>query len=393
MKFDFHSKDQLAPAKAAFKIKFGIFHLLLLLMMVGLSAWLKWPAFFHPNIIRGELMEMSVNPDGTLWILTNGSFKYTYMENELSYETKGQFCKTYLYHYDPVRRRVLKRVTTRYPSLPYDCALILERGRLWQINRVMIKPWIINAYDPESGAQLWNSDTFSTRFSELRPGIAKIYFQDEPARIEIETKDARQFVYLLGADRLLPNEGEALKEQIWADYQTSGLTERFAFVSESGINSSRQLLYRIHAPAAALVDEFIWPSTKTDGVSLSPWPDPEFTLTRLAPDVVYLESILLYQDQESVVFLHQDQVGDDARRFLTCVAATGVEKWTVPPEKLFRKVMLNHDDYDTRKDAIQFDRSIAVKRQENLLVMAVQQAGLIGFDLQTGRKLWELKTR
>lgn len=393
MKFDFHSKGQPAPVEADFKIKFGIFHLLLLLMMVGLSAWLKWPTFFYPNIIRGELMEMSPNPDGTLWILTNGTFKYTYMENELSYETKGLFCKTYLYHYDPVRRRVLKRVTTRYPSLPFNCALILEQGRLWQINRVMIKPWIINAYDPKNGTQLWNIDTFSARFSEPRPGIAKIYFQDEPARIEIETKDARQFVYLLGADRLLANEREALKEQIFADYQKNGLTERFAFVTESGINSSRQLLYRIHGPAAALVDKFIWPFTKTDGISLGPPLEPEFTLTRLTPDVVYLEPILLYQDQELVVFLHQDQVGDDARRFLTCVTATGVQKWTVPPEKLFRKVMLNHDDNDTSKSGIQFFRSIAVKHQGNLLVLAVQKAGLIGFDLQTGRKLWELKTR
>lgn len=91
-----------------------------------------------------------------------------------------------------------------------------------------------------------------------------------------------------------------------------------------------------------------------------------------------MKPVLVNQDKEYAVFVHQDRVGKQARRILTCVDANGIKKWTVPPDVLFSAIM----------EAEPGD--MGGQRQGNLFVLNIKRLGAIGFDLASGRRLWQI---
>jgi len=114
------------------------------------------------------------------------------------------------------------------------------------------------------------------------------------------------------------------------------------------------------------------------------------TSTPLNPGKVYIEGIILYQDSDCAIILHQDQAGKKANRMLTCVDASGKEKWTTPPAELFDELKVDEDKNAFSQIFFMKDK-ISAERLGNIVALKVEDAGIMGFDYNSGKKLWSLE--
>ena len=107
-------------------------------------------------------------------------------------------------------------------------------------------------------------------------------------------------------------------------------------------------------------------------------------------DKVYLEGILYYHDEDCAIIIYLDQLGKKSNRIMTCVdIKTGKEKWTVQQDDLFKQMKIDENG-DAFSSLFFTKDKIEVKRQGNLVVLQLEGQGLMGFDFETGKKLWTL---
>ena len=107
-------------------------------------------------------------------------------------------------------------------------------------------------------------------------------------------------------------------------------------------------------------------------------------------DKVYLEGIAYHKDEDCTIIIYLDQLGRKSNRILTCVdVKTGKEKWTVQQDDLFSKMKIN-EEKDSFSSLFFTKDNIKVKRSGNLVVLELAGEGLMGFDFETGKKLWTL---
>ncbi len=374
-----------------------ILALMIVLLCGFLSYCLKFPGVLYPNILRGDLMDVSLNTDGTAWILTDGSFKYIQTVSRpgnVSSGVRGKFCKTFLYLFDPANQTVIKKITTRYQQLPSQCKLVQSDGSLWQVSQVQKEPWIINRFDVKTGQQELDTDQFISQYTELKPGIAQVSYQDSPDRISLKSKAGLSYEFLLGDSLLLPDQVELVRSRIIDQYQRRGLDSLVVLVAESNSATSRKMLYQLYGSTADLVTELLWPFNRIDNdfymyqLSQDDF-NAKYRAVPLVTGEVYLEPIIVYQDQELAIMLTQDQIGTEAKRSLICVDTTGGIRWTVPPEQLFPEIMLRKDDAFTV--AFFIKDKVKGERQENIFALKVEDLGAIGIDLRTGKELWQIR--
>ncbi|VBB09060.1 Hypothetical protein LUCI_4346 [Lucifera butyrica] len=364
----------------------------ILTILVLISLFCKIPAALYPNHIYGVIMDTRINPDGSIWILTDDSFRFYAKTRSLSYTSSGLhriFCQTDLYLYNPVEKRVLKKIVTKLDDFPRKCSLAEENGHLWQIFETGDMSKMIRVFDASSGDPLLDTNQFLAGHNELKQGIAAINYKDQQKLIELETKDARKFIYLLDDHSLIPDTQEAVNKNLQKHYAELGRTNIFAFMNEDSNNSSRKMLYRVSGEAAKLSKETLLQNLRIDNLDTGYLTGEDFEYSRLTPEAVYLEPILIYQDNDLVVFLHQDQIGADARRMLTCVNSEGIRKWTVPPDQLFPELMLKKSNAFSDKFFMQ--DNVKGEKAGKTFVLQVRDCGLEGFDIDSGQKLWQLK--
>lgn len=88
---------------------------------------------FSPNSISGNFMDYAFVPEtGNLLILTDGSFHYTSKTttgNSFSMKSKGLFCKTWTYVYDPVNNKVISKTKTPFDDLPPNYKLFYNKEK------------------------------------------------------------------------------------------------------------------------------------------------------------------------------------------------------------------------------------------------------------------------
>ncbi|MGH2574164.1 MAG: hypothetical protein ACRDFC_00535, partial [Ignavibacteria bacterium] len=110
---------------------------------------------------------------------------------------------------------------------------------------------------------------------------------------------------------------------------------------------------------------------------------------KITPDKVYIEGIIFHQDNECVIILHQDNAGKKADRMLTCIDYSGKLKWTIQQGELFEKLIVDEDDNPFSKIFFMKDK-VGVIRAGNIVVLKLEDAGVMGFDYNTGKKLWTI---
>ena len=365
----------------------GCSAVLLIVLGAIIGYFFVYPAL-RPNRIEGDLVDAALvtqkNGTSRLWVLTDGSFNYiqtTQTPGRFSTGRRCLSCKTWLYMYDPVAGTVIRKT-----KIPRDDIVILmslapaSDGVYLVANGYGKDAPQVTVWDADTGAQKANTAGFIARYPELSSGIIKAMYNRKDDLVSLDTRDGRKdLTYSLGEKKLYPSYSAYLLEK---DRDTSG-TGMLALVGESS-SDARRTLYRIDGPRGRLHRKAheVW--SASDIEYLGHYRDGG-TAKKLS-DKIFLEGTICYADDECAIIVHLDQVGKRADRIMTCMAADGAVKWTVPPRELFKDMMI--DEEDDAFSGMTFTRDrIGVMRSGNLVVLKFQGVGLMVFDFATGKKL------
>jgi hypothetical protein len=364
----------------------GIVVLVVLLGIVAATARLLWPVFFGKGM-RGELKNAVAVPgpggETRLWILTDGSFNYTQTTQSprgRSSERKCKLCKTWLYVYDPVGKTVLARFRTDVKAVVNRTWLAYANGKIWVVTDLYKGEPQIQVYGTDPPRLVQETQDLLARHPELSSGVIALRPAKGPDRILMDTRDgATGLVLSLSDEKLYASQAEYDKTRAVAEDER--VTTLILARPGSG---PRRTLFKVTAPRSSVMNgalEF------TLGANPSAVASRGVTATARR---YYLEGRILHQDADGCLILHQDVAGDKANRLLTRVDSDGKDKWTTPPDQLFEELRL-----DTERDpfsSITFvEDRIDVSRLGDLVLLEYREVGVIGFDFETGRRLWEIR--
>lgn len=378
------------------KLKFGCFGiigaLILLVIIVLAGIFFVYPAL-TPNKLKGDLMNVAVVPakDGssTLWILSDGSFHYiqeTKSPGRYSVGRKCLFCKTWTYVYDPGSKNIIKKFKTEYESIITQSWITYGSGKIWVATGGYDEnePRIF-VYDAATNEQIMETKDFINKNPELKSGITNLRMEKNPEKIIFDTKDGRTgLVFIIDEEKMYESESvyrEALEKD--KDKEVTVFT-----MGDESSSGPRKKLYMVTGPKSQIKDRELSASYLKDPKTLMFF--AKATAELLTPNKVYIEGIIFYQDSECCIIIHQDAAGKTANRMLTCVGTDGKEKWTVTQDDLFEEIKVDEDENPFSKIFF-MKNDMEVMRSGNLVVFQHKGTGIIGFDYNTGKKLWELE--
>jgi hypothetical protein len=378
------------------KFKWGCFGfigaIILLVVIVLAGIFFVYPAL-TPNKLKGDLMNVVVVPgkDGSnkLWILTDGSFHYVQETSSPGYHSIGSkclFCKTWTYVYDPAEKKILNKIKTEYNSIITQSWIACGSGKVW----IVTGPYDENearifAYDAETAGLLMDTKAFENKYTELKSGITDVRMEKNPDKIIMKTKDGHEgIVFTIGDEKLYASEAD-LRSYMESDKEKQITV--FA-VGDEQSSGPRKKLYRVTGPKGEIGDRDISSSYLKDPHTLMFF--SKSTAEMLTPQKTYIEGLILYQDPECCIIVHQDAAGRKANRMLTCVGIDGKEKWTATQDMLFKKMKVDEDE-DAFSIIFFMKSNMSAERSGNLIVFQLKGEGVIGFNYQTGEKLWVLE--
>jgi|WetSurMetagenome_2_1015567.scaffolds.fasta_scaffold46810_2 hypothetical protein len=376
-----------------------VFVIVLAVFFVGMGLlvyfWV-YPTYFSGNNDKDEKVSADKKSGSDRKVSKKTSLKGIFMnavivpgENEknnlwvMTYRNKGTryFVNTYIY--DPVDRETIKSFETEYPTYPPQTKLFYLNNEVWKINTETTGiEASINVYDPSSGDEKMNTKSFSEKFSELQGGISKANVYGELPKIDMETKDGKKPVYDLLNNKMYEN---------YSKYRDSYKDDKtimtiFAMGLEKSGESARKKLFLLKGPKTNL-----WEKNISESYFDNPSTLKFFTKSEAKPiagDKIFLEGEMLFQDDECCFVFHQTQVGNDAERLLSCIDKDGKILWTASTENdLFPKLRA------TSKDAVSgmffIKHNVHVLRSGDLVLFTFDRFGFIGFDYETGKKIFE----
>ena len=341
------------------------------------------PMFFK-NRISGRLIDAVYVPNasgsGTLCILTDGSWSYFSRFQSAGKQfsgEKGIFCKTHLYRYDPVNEKVLGRTTASYDQLPPSAVLLHKGETLWEISTEPDRrPLRVLAFDPQNGRQLMDTSQFYARFAGPDTSIQRQTLHPFlPSCLTLTTEDNRNIVIDLDS-----GEHDAALEHLLAHQK--GKINRFALADpELG---GRRRLWRLSGGDWRLC-EFDIPQSAFKDLSYF---ERQFdaTAVALSPALHFRDGVLIYQDDDRAVILHQEEMASPSDRRLTCVDTSGRIKWTLPQTQLFPGLALRQDN--PFSSALSIQNRLRIKTSGTVMLIVFQPEGWLGIDAENGRELW-----
>jgi hypothetical protein len=371
---------------------FGITGTIVIVVLIIIAGYyFVYPAL-TPNNIRGSLLDFAIVPqkDGSsrLWVLTDGSFNFIQTtKSPGSYSTgrKCFFCKTWMYVVDPTNQNVLKKTKTEYEDIITTTNLVYSNGKVYQITYGYgsNEPKIVIA-NAETGDVISDTKDFIAKYSELSSGLADVHYNKDENIIQMKTKDGRTDVtYSLDKEIMYPKYSD-YTDEMEKDPAPGSI---FALGAES-MSGPRKILYIIKGPKGVL---------KRNKSSMDSYVTNESTLEffvkgatgQKLSDKAYLEGIIYYQDHDCAIIIHVDQMGKVADRMMTCIDNNGKEKWTIPQDDLFKQMKVN-EQKDSFSSIFFTKDKIGVIRSGNLVVLKLQGEGVMGFDFNSGKKLFTM---
>lgn len=346
-----------------------------------------------PDKIRGDIIDCALvaQKDGSnrLWILTDGSFTYistTKSPGHYSSGRKCKSCKAWLYEYDPVGGKVIRRIKIPYRDIIIRTSLFYKGDKIWHVaDAYHLDDPKIQKFDVHTGAMIEDTAGFISRHPLLAAGIAKAWYDEKRDLIMLDTKDGRTgMIYPLEKQKLYPS------YSLYYDEQRKDLSdkEKFLLCAQDG-QDTRKMLYRVKAAKR----ELIWNESRLqhncDQMERK-IPHGSGTIeTRQMADTVFLRGIIYHQDQDGAILIHLNQIDKKADRIMTCIGRNGKTKWTVPQSKMFPKMQIDEDKgyYSTFGGT---ENRIKVIRSGNLVVLMLEGVGIMGFDYTNGRNLFTI---
>jgi len=369
---------------------------IILVVLIIVAIFYVYPTL-TPNSLRGDLVDMTYVPEedgkGKLWIVSDGSFYYV-----KSYETPGHkewgsdcfFCKLYTYIYDPVEKKVIKKIQIDYDQVPPKPKLFFINGSVWKISRQHLdnEP-AIHQYNAETGEELLNTQSFVKKHPKLGAGISELMIDEESLRLNLTTFDGRDFIYSLNYDKLFTNRKEM--NRFFEKMDTAAIT---LFALEVG-SGPRKKLYKVIGPQNEIEEEHIT-KDRLSGLDrllrkqFIGGKDQNITAELITPERVFIEGVILCNNNDAAIILYQNRIGKKANRILTCIEADGKERWTILPDELFTELKIDKDE-DPFSDIFFMRDDISANIEGNVVIFKLTPVGIIGFDFQTGKKLWMIE--
>lgn len=371
---------------------FGIIGLAIILIIIIIAGYFFIYPAMTPNKIRGGLLDFTIVPqkDGTsrLWVLTDGSFNFIQTtKSPGSYSTgrKCFFCKTWMYVIDPITQNVVKKTKTDYDDVITTTNLVYSKDKVYQITYGYGKnePKIV-VCNSETGEVIMETKDFIAKHSELSSGLANLNYDKEENLIRLDTKDGKTgVIYSLNNETLYPSYSDYIKE-LGKDSDNGSV---FVLASE-GSSGPRKVLYLVSGPNGSLAQ---------NKSSLESYISNQSTLEffvkgakgQKLSDKIFLEGILYYQDKDCAIIIYLNQIGKKADRIMTCFDNTGKEKWTIQQDELFKKMRVD-EEKDSFSSIFFTKDKIGVNRSGNLVVLKLEGEGIMGFDYNTGKKMFTL---
>lgn len=393
--FEDYDPNQSRKIYGKSKFRFGCFGiigtLILLAVMVLAGIFFVYPAL-TPNKLKGDLMNVAVVPskDGTskLWILTDGSFHYvqeTRTPGSFSMGSKCLFCKTWTYVYDPADKTIINTFKTEYESIITQSWIAYGSGKVWVVTGGYDEnePRIF-VYDAGTNKQIMDTKDFVTKYPLLKAGITQISMDKNPNKINLSTKDGLTgIVFIIDEEKMYESE-QKYREEL--DKDKSKQITLFS-IGDEGSGGPRKKLYKVTGPKGEIKDKNFSSYIKNPETLMF---FSKATAEMITPNLVFIEGLIFYQDSECCLVIHQDAAGRTANRMITCVGINGKEKWTARQEDLFEEIKVDEDENPFSKIFFMKNK-MEVSRSGNLVIFQHKGTGIIGFDYETGKKLWELE--
>lgn len=300
----------------------------------------------------------------------------------MTYKYKSSKYYTTTYIYNPYEEKVLKSYESVTKEYPAQTKLFFSDNEVWKVNTESGGSEAgIYVLDPVTGEEKMNTKSFLEKYG-IQGGIGKMYVAERPPSLNIETRDGRKMVFDIENKKMYDNSSD-YRNSFKKDDKTITV---FALGYEKSGESARKKLFLVKGPKSSLWEKNISESYFTSESTIKFFLKSE--AKQIMPDKVFLEGEMLYQDDESCFIFHQDQVGNNAERLLTCVDKEGNILWTASTEKnLFTK--LKASDKESTSGMFFIKHSVHIDKSGNLILFSFDRYGLIGFDYKTGNKLFQ----
>ncbi len=365
--------------------------IVIIAVIIVIGYFFVFPAL-TPNSISGSFLDVAVAPgkeeSPVLWVLTDGSFNFIKTTKSPGHYSTGRscyFCKLWLYKYDPLKKEILNKIKIEREDIITLSNILYRKGEVWVAAREYgDNPPEIYVINSETGNMIMDTKDFISKYPELSAGISELnVFTEEPVNIRFKTKDGR-------SDQILDFETGKLYDG-WAKYNEAKDTKdesmRTLFALGSQNSAPRKNLFLVTGPknkvkTASDVESYLYNESSLKFFSNA-------TAEKLVPDKGFIEGLIIYEDKDACVILHQKVADKDSDRLLSCVDATGKLRWEIGQEDLFDEARVDKDDpFSTiffMKD--KFGGTV----QSGVFVFKLEGTGIIGFDYKTGKKLWEVE--
>src|SRR4030095_7880006 len=292
--------------------KFGCFGivggLVLIVAIILIGYFFVFPAL-TPNSLKGDFLDVTVVPDkngkAKLWVLTDGSFNFiqtTKSPGKTSTGRKCYFCKLWAYIYDPEKKEIIKKIKIERTDVITSSDILYRDNEVWVLAREYGEnPPDVHVFDSQTGEEKMDMKGLQSKYPELSSGISGISVDKEknPVNINFKTKDGR-------SDQIMDFTTGKIYDG-WASYNDAtspkGEGNNSVYVLASKNSAPRKNLYLVTGPKDKVNSKSSLESYVDDESSLKFFAGA--TSKKLAQDKGFIEPLILYQDEDACVIIHQ----------------------------------------------------------------------------------------
>jgi hypothetical protein len=354
-----------------------------------------FPNSLHGNFADGTIIPAGPNA-GKLFFIMDDSFYFTSevsSPGSHSIRLESLFNKTYSYVYDGTKGEVLQRTKKTYDEGTPKFYVFTLGDSIWSVGESYRegKP-DLHVVDTNTNEETMNLASFTKKFDQLKSGILNLQYSDEVLffkHMDIKTLDGRNFQYYPDFDQLFESNNDLNK---WLD------VEKHEYMSQPANGwvldgSGRKELHQVSGVRAEVMARVL---SQSIGSYIDYDYEPElgngpsderlqFSAKIIGEGQVFINGEILYQDNDIVLILHQEDARDLSPKLISLAAKDKGIIWTVKEDKLVTGMRTRADNSFSSMFFVK-DNFSAERVKESILVK-YEQGGMVSFDIMTGNIL------
>ena len=356
-----------------------------------------FPKSLHGNFADGTTIPAGTNA-GKLFFIMDDSFYFTSevsSPGSHSISLESLFNKTYSYIYDGAKGEVLERTKNTYDGRTPKFNVFTLGDSIWSVGGSSGdgKPEL-RVLDTNTNQETLNIASFTQKFDQLKSGILNLQYSHEVLffrHFDIKTLDGRNFVYYPDFDQLFESNNDLKK---WLD------VEKYEYMSQltSGWvldGYGRRELYQVSGIRAEVMAAVLNQSkdsytdydyeTELEKRTGSDDVPVQFSAKKIGEGQVFINGEILYQDNDIVLILHQEDARDLSPKLISLAAKDKGIVWTAKEDKLVTGMRTRTNDDFSSMFFVKDDFS--AERVKDSVLVKYEQGGMVSFDIMTGNVL------